>query len=137
MKAQSKMPYSGTRLASYVAKRIQQLRPIKSQAAIAAQAGFANANMLAMIKSGKNRLPLDRVVALARSLECDPRYLFRMAIEQSADEDTRGAIREIFGTIVTENEIGWLEEIRRASNGLDPQISIVARKTLRAILEQD
>ena len=33
--------------------------------------------MMAMIKSGAAKLPLDRVPALARALECDPAVLFQ------------------------------------------------------------
>ncbi len=71
-----------------------------------------------MIKTGANKLPLDRVPGLAKALECDPGLLFKMAVEQMGGATTEIAIRKIFGTVVTENEVAWLEEIRDASEQL-------------------
>ena len=68
----AKKPYADTRLAKYIEKRVLELRPKKSQAAIAEAAGFVNPNMIAMLKSGASKLALDRVPSLAEALECDP-----------------------------------------------------------------
>jgi hypothetical protein len=86
-----------------------------------------------MIKSGTSKLPLDRVPALARALGCDPKRLFIMAVEQLGGDTTDLAIRQIFGTLVTENEVSWLEEIRNASDHSDPSLTSRARAALRAI----
>ncbi len=69
-----KRPYADTDLAALVTKRTLQLRP-KSQIDIAGEAGFVNANVLSMLKSGATKLPLDRIPAIANALECDPSYL--------------------------------------------------------------
>lgn len=66
-----KRPFTDTDLAAFIAKRVLELRP-KSQIDIAGEAGFVNANVLSMLKSGATKLPLDRVLALAKALECDP-----------------------------------------------------------------
>ena len=50
----SKKPHQGTQLAQFVERRILELRTKKTQAEIAAQAGFNNANMVTMIKQGKS-----------------------------------------------------------------------------------
>ena len=63
------MPYAASRLTSFIRKRILELRPRKNQVEIAVEAGFVNTNMLLMIKSGKTKLPLDRVPALAKALD--------------------------------------------------------------------
>ncbi|MBZ9916589.1 MULTISPECIES: helix-turn-helix domain-containing protein [unclassified Mesorhizobium] len=126
-------PYAGTRLVKYLEKRILELRPKKTQIAIAGEAGFVNANMLAMIKSGTAKLPLDRVAALAKALECDPVMLFMLAIEQLGGDTTDLAVRQIFGTLVSENEVAWLEEIRRASDQSNPSLTSKARSTIRGI----
>ncbi|MFD1912274.1 XRE family transcriptional regulator [Halodurantibacterium flavum] len=128
-------PYSETRLAAYLQKRILELRP-KTQRAIAVEAGFINANVLAMLKSGANKLPLDRVPALAQALDCDPRYLFLLALEQDMGATHRLAIEEIFGAIVTRNELAWLKEIREASGNSDPGVTSRARSAVRAIFQR-
>lgn len=126
-------PYAGTRLAKYLEKRILELRPKKTQIAIASEAGFVNPNMLAMIKAGTAKLPLDRVSALATALECDRVMLFQLAIEQLGGDTTELAVKQIFGTLVTENEVAWLEEIRRASGHTNPSFTSKARSAIRGI----
>jgi len=126
-------PYAGTRLAKYLGKRILELRPKKTQIAIASEAGFVNPNMLAMIKAGTSKLPLDRVSTLAKALDCDPVMLFQLAVEQLGGDTTDLAVRQIFGTLVTENEVAWLEEIRRASDHINPSVTSKARSAIRGI----
>ena len=126
-------PYSGSRAARFIAHRLLELRPKKSQQDIATEAGFVNPNMLSMVKSGKTKLPLDRVPSLAKAMDCDPRLLFRYALEQSGRETVRAAVEEIFGTVVTRNEVGWLEEIRDASGHTDPTLTARSRSALRKV----
>lgn len=126
-------PYAGTRLTKYLQKRILELRPKKTQNSIASEAGFVNPNMLTMIKVGRVKLPLDRVLALAKALECDPVMLFMMAFEQLGGGTSELAIKQIFGTLVTENEVAWLEEIRRASDHSNPGLTSKARSAIRGI----
>jgi hypothetical protein len=126
-------PYASTRLVKYLERRISDLRPRKTQTAIAAEAGFRATNMLTMVKNGSAKLPLDRVPGLAKALECDPALLFRMAIEQLSEDTTSLAIDRIFGAVLTENETAWLETIREASNNADPSLTAKSQKAVRAI----
>ena len=125
-------PYAKTRLAAYIAKRVLELRP-KKQKEIAREAGFANPNIITMFKQGSAKVPLDRVPQLAAALECDPRYLFRLALEQEGIETQRAAINDVFGTVVSRNEVAWIEQIREASGHSDPALTQRARSALRAI----
>lgn len=129
----SQTPYSGSKLAKFVEKRVLELRPYKTQAEIASQAGFVNPNMISMIKSGASKLALDRVSGLAGALEVDKRLLFKLACEQAGNETLMLAVEEIFGTIVTNNEIMWLEAIREASGNTDPTLTNRRRTAIRAI----
>ncbi|MTJ05600.1 MAG: helix-turn-helix transcriptional regulator [Sediminimonas qiaohouensis] len=125
--------HADTRLAKFIDKRVMELRPRKSQIEIATEAGFVNPNMAAMIKNGTTKLPLDRVPSLARALECDPAYLLRLTLEQAAGDTAANAIVEIMGTPVTRNELGWLQEIREASDQADPRMTARSRAAIRAI----
>jgi hypothetical protein len=129
-------PYAGTRLAKYLEKRILELRPKKTQLAVANEVGFVNPNMLSMIKAGRAKLPLDRVSALATALECDAVMLFQLAIEQLCGNTTEVAVRQIFKTLVTENEVAWLEEIRRASGHSNPSLTAKRQSAVRAIFSK-
>lgn len=133
MKKRAGRPYADTRLAAFLEKRILELKPRKTQLEIATEAGFVQPNMLSMFKNGSNKLPLDRVPGLAKALECDPALLFKLALEQLGGDTTGTAIEQIFGTIVTRNEVAWLEEIRKASDHSDPSITMKARAAIRGI----
>lgn len=125
-------PYSDTRLAKFVEKRVLELRPAKTQRQIAAEAGYTNPNMLSMLKTGVCRLPLDRVPGLARALETDPVLLFVMAVEQAGGTEA-ATVERIFHELVTENEGEWLREIRSASGNSDPRLTSRARSAIRGI----
>ena len=125
--------YANSRLSNLVEKRVLELRGVKSQLEISVQAGFAQPSMLAMIKRGASKLPLDRVPGLAAALDVDPRLLFLLALEQSFGDTVAQAIMEIFGTVVTRNEVPWLLEIRDASGGSDPRLTARARAAIRGI----
>ena len=76
-------PYENTQTAKLIADRIRDLAYKKTQAEIVSEAGFANANMMTFLKTGKNKVPLDRVPSLAKALEVDPAYLMRLARDLS------------------------------------------------------
>jgi transcriptional regulator with XRE-family HTH domain len=126
-------PHSNTRLARFVAKRIAELSGRKTQAEIAREAGFANSNMISMIKSGATKLALDRVPQLSRALDCDPAFLLRLALEQSLGATAAKSVHDIFGTPLTRNEIAWIEALREASDETDPRLTARSRAAFRAI----
>jgi transcriptional regulator with XRE-family HTH domain len=100
-------PYQNSATTHLIADRIRDLSHRKTQAEIASEAGFANANMMTFLKTGKNKVPLDRVPSLAKALEVDPAYLMRLALDQAVGATAAKAITDIFGTPATENERGW------------------------------
>ena len=129
-------PFQNTSTAKLIAERISTLSHRKSQAEIASEAGFANANMMTFLKNGRNKVPLDRVPSLAQALEVDPAYLMRLALDQAVGATAAKAITDIFGTPATENERGWLIEIRDASGNSDPRLTSRSRAALRAIFHK-
>lgn len=129
----AKKPYEDTRLAKFLEARVLELKFKKSQAEIAEEAGFVNANMMTMIKQGANKLPIDRVPALAKALESDPALLLRLALEQSEGGTAATAIYEIIGQPITKNEMAWILEIREASGDTDPRLTSRASSAIRAI----
>ena len=49
----------------------------KSQIRMAEELGYDNQNMITMFKQGKTRVPLEKVVPLARALDVDPSALIQ------------------------------------------------------------
>jgi transcriptional regulator with XRE-family HTH domain len=126
-------PFQNTPTAKLIAERVRDLSHRKTQAEIASEAGFANANMMTFLKNGRNKVPLDRVPSLAKALEVDPAYLMRLALDQAVGATAAKAITEIFGTPTTENERGWLTELRDASDNSDPRLAARSRAALRGV----
>ena len=129
----AKKPYLDTRLAKFVETRVLELKHKKSQAEIAEEAGFISPNMVTMIKKGATKLPIDRVPAVAKALECDPALLLRLALEQGEGATAATAIFEIIGPPVTRNELVWITEIREASGDTDPRLTSRASAAIRGI----
>lgn len=129
----AKRPYENTRLAKYLNQRVLELRPKKTQTEIAQEVGFVNVNMMTMLKIGANKVPLDRVPALAKALDCDPAWLMRLALEQTEGDTAARAIIEILGAPVTKNELGWVMEIREASGDTDPRLATRGRNAIRSV----
>ena len=92
--------------------------------------------MITMLKQGDTKLPLDRVAALARALEVDPRRLYLLALDQEGHSTTAAEIEEIFNAIVTRNEAEWLEAIREASDHSDPALTKRARAAIMSIFKR-
>jgi hypothetical protein len=63
----------------------------------------------------------------------DPARLFRMALLQSGHETTRPVVEEIFGTLVSRNEVGWIDAIRVASGETDPTLTVRSRTAILGI----
>lgn len=58
----------------------------KTQAEIAAEAGYANPNNITMIKQGLTKLAINKVPALAKALEINPAELMVMTLEEYTPE---------------------------------------------------
>lgn len=126
-------PFQNTATAKLITDRVRDLSHRKTQAEIASEAGFPNANMLTFLKNGRNKVPINRVPSLAKALEVDPAYLLRLALDQAVGATAAKAIVDIFGLPTTENERGWLAELRDASDNSDPRITGRSRAALRGI----
>jgi len=126
-------PHATSAIATFVDRRILELRYKKNQCDIAFEAGFTNPNMLTVIKKGNSKLALDRVATMAASLEVDPKYLLRITLEQSGNETVLQVFDEVIGTVVSKKEVGWLQLLREASDNSDPAVTTRARSTVLSI----
>lgn len=120
----STTPFADSRLARYIDQRIGELHH-KTQAEIAREAGFKNANFITMLKTGASKLALDRVPALAKALDCDPAMLMRLAIEQSYGPEMLKILQDLLGVPLTADERDWLGMIRKALGSGEPVVNVV------------
>lgn len=127
-------PKTPTDVSEFIRKRIKELQPRKSQKEIAAEAGYANANNLSMIKTAESKLPLERVPALANALECDVVHLFKLAMLQYFEDDAIKAFRGAMTADYTDNEKHWIAQLRKLSKGSDPECTPFQQRLLDALL---
>ena len=91
----------------------------KKQREIAKEIGYENANILSMMKHGDAKVPFDKVPALAKALDVDVGHLMRLAIEQYWP-GLKDVIKDIFGNVVSENEMNLVQDLRTDSRDTDP-----------------
>ncbi|MGJ0427533.1 helix-turn-helix domain-containing protein [Methylocystis sp.] len=122
-------PHADTALCKFVTKQIAALSGVKSQREIAAEVGYDRPNIISMIKNGVTALPLDKVPAFAKALDVDPRHLFRLTLEQNHPEIAR-VVHEIFGNVVSDNEMALVRMFREVTGDRDPKPEAVLLKSI-------
>jgi transcriptional regulator with XRE-family HTH domain len=90
----------------------------KTQAEIAHEAGFGKPNIISMIKKGLTKLPVSKVAPMARALNADPVYLFRLVMSEYEPE-TWAAIEEtiLHQPVISDNEYEIIRTVRKAGVG--------------------
>ncbi len=83
----------------------------KTQSDIAAAIGYVNANIITFFKRGNTRVPLEKVVPLARVLDLDPGLLMRKWLEAYMPE-AASDIEEHLGMALSSVEKGWVKNLR-------------------------
>lgn len=112
-----------SRLARLINDRIEELKGVKSQKDIARSVGFRTANIITMLKLGETKLALDRVPAMAKALEVDPRHMMRLAMEQFYSPQMTRTLFGFLESSVTENEMELVLAVRAATDNTDPKFS--------------
>jgi transcriptional regulator with XRE-family HTH domain len=119
-----------SRVSRFIDKRLTELLSVKTQKEIAQEAGFPNPNIITMFKTGQSKVPLDRVPGLAKALDVDVVYLFRLAAEQYFKPEVIRVLDQVFGAAVSKNEMEIIAKIRELSGDQDPQLSAKLTKKL-------
>lgn len=101
---------------------------------IAAEVGYKNPNMISMIKTGRAKVPFEKIPALAHALRVDVALLLRLALEQQWPKINK-TVCEIFGIIPTANERDIIETVRMASKSSVIAITEKQKAKLGAIFE--
>jgi transcriptional regulator with XRE-family HTH domain len=99
----------------------------KSQTQIAEEVGFEKPNVITMIKQGKTKVPLNKIGSMAKALEVDPVFFFRMVMNEYMPDlmDMIAAITN--QPIITSNEMDFIHVIR-SSKVVNPKLRTDAEK---------
>lgn len=118
-----KLPAAPTTKARNVAEYISMQLHLcgKSQTQIAEEVGFEKPNVITMIKQGKTKVPLNKIGSMAKALEVDPVFFFRMVMNEYMPDlmDMIGAITN--QPIITSNEMDFIHVIR-SSKVVNPKL---------------
>lgn len=124
-----------SKIAVYLAKQIDALSSIKSQREIAQEMGYTKGNIISMFKTGEVKVPLDKIPALAKAINVDPAFLFRLAMEQYWP-DMNEAISAVFGSITTANQRALLARIAELLGEEDPALTPELDAKLKKALQK-
>jgi hypothetical protein len=104
-------------VAKFIDQQITQCGRLQDE--IAAECGFANSNIISMIKNGVTKLPLAKVGVMAKALSVDPAYLLRLAMTEYTPE-VWSVLESVFGrsSFVTAAELDLLGLLRQRAHGL-------------------
>lgn len=123
-------------VADCIIKRINDLAAQgKTARQIADEVGYKNRNMISMLKTGRAKVPLEKIPALARALDMDPGLLLRLAASEYWPSLHR-TIVEIFGAITTANERNIIQAFREVSKNSDAPITEQQKRQLSELFEK-
>lgn len=127
---------SGIKIHEFIAAQLDIAKSMgKTQRDIAEAVGYEKPNPINMMSKGTMKVPLDKVPALAKALNVDAGFLFRLALNEQWPEAAE-AIAQIFGTPLTKNEKEIIEFIRGVSKNSDPSLSRDVETKLRAAFKE-
>lgn len=114
----------------------------RSQAEIAAECGYENANIITLFKQGKTKVPISKAPVLAKAIGADPAFLLRLTLSEYLP-DAWEALHTVFGQPApTADEAAVLAFVREACKGRAIEISAPENrrdlaKALAKITERD
>ncbi len=85
------------KVSEYITWRLQ--RSGKTQAEVARDVGFSSPNIVSMLKTGKTKVPLNRVPALADTLEVPPQQLLLLCL-RGYEPELMAILEEVFPGIL-------------------------------------
>ncbi len=114
----------------FLSKRIEDLKGVKSQREIAADLGYERPNIISMFKQGDTKVPLDKIPALAKSLEVDFGYLLRLGIEQFMTGETE-KLAHFMDRVVSDDEWEVVRMLRDVASDSEVVLDDEKRTILR------
>lgn len=105
-----------------------------TQREISEQCGFEHPNIISMIKQGQTKLPINRIVPLAKALNVDPAHLLRLVFLEYLP-DVWECIEHVVQTVVlTTNETDLIRAFREVTGDSDARAVVIDRSAVMAIV---
>jgi transcriptional regulator with XRE-family HTH domain len=106
----------------------------KTQREIAEECGFEHANMITMVKTGQSRLPMNRIGAMAKSLEVDPAHLLRLVLMEYQPETWTSIEDAVQSTVLTKNELAMIRAFRSITGESDRPAIVMDRTAVIVVV---
>jgi len=123
--AAAKKPAAKARIASvpfheWLSVQINQSG--KTNVELADALGYPRPNVIAMLKTGAMKLPLNKIGQMSRALGIDPVFLLQRVLSDSAPEMWSALNEVLSGRLVTGNEMALVEFVRSRLPGIDANV---------------
>jgi hypothetical protein len=108
-------------VAAYLTLKIAESGKTNSE--IAEVLGYPRPNVIAMMKTGSMRLPINKVVSMARCIDVDPVFLLEKVITESSPEMWDGLKSVIGDRLISRKELKLVEFVRKQLDGVDADLT--------------
>lgn len=128
----SKHAPARTTVSDFIADRLAESD--KTQRQVADECGFEHPNIITMFKQGQTKLPINRIGALAKSLDVDPAHLLRLVMLEYIPDVWENIENIMKSTLLTANELELVRAFREVTGDNDAVPVVINRDAVLAIV---
>lgn len=121
-------------LADWLNKKIDRLTELTDEQ-IATKLGYSRPNIISMWRTGRTKIPLNKLKPLSDVLGVDFITLLPLWLEQYMDRGDHRHVVQAAGRLVTEQEAVFLAKVREATQGRPFRLRKGAEKQIQALLD--
>jgi DNA-binding Xre family transcriptional regulator len=123
-------------LAEWFNKNVDHLTDLTNEE-LAAKLGYTRPNIISMWRTGRTKIPLDRLAPLCDALKVDLAYLLPLWIEQYGGAEANARVLKVLRNTVSDSEMALVETARQITAGRDFALKPDAFEKLREVVEKD
>ncbi len=128
-------PFAHSRMVQFLAKHLDSVYPGVDQTDIARALGYTQPNIISMFKTGRTRVPLEKIPDLAKVIKVDPVFLMRLALEQYWPGKL-SVLACMFANLVSDNERDLVNMCRDALGDVDYRFPKEALDEIKGVLQR-
>ena len=123
-------------LAEWFNKNVDHLTDLTNEE-LAAKLGYTRPNIISMWRTGRTKIPLDRLAPLCDALNVDLSYLLPLWIEQYGGAEANARVLKVLRNTVSESEMALVETARQITAGRNFTLKPNALEKLGEVVEKD
>jgi transcriptional regulator with XRE-family HTH domain len=120
-------------LAEWFNKNVDFLTELTNEE-LAEQLGYTRPNIISMWRTGRTRIPLDRLTKLSELLKVDLSFLLPLWVEQYGGAEAYTGVMKILQSSVSESEAKLVAAAREHTKGRDFKLKAGAAKQLADLI---